>query len=161
LIRTLTESDAGAFASLRREALAESPLSFGASPETDLASLRSGTILGAFQDAVLVASVGLMRGAHAKSAHRVYLWGMYVKPGFRGRGIGAELLQAAIEHARAMAGVEWVVLGVTSNAAAARRLYERAGFTLWGTEPDALRYDGQSVAEHHYALRLERRRPAG
>ena len=50
------------------------------------------------------------------------------------------------------------VHGYTSSAQAfnapARRLYERAGFEIWGTEPEALRHDGQSVAEHHMALHI-------
>jgi hypothetical protein len=37
----------------------------------------------------------------------------------------------------------------------AQRLYERAGFQVWGTEPDALRHDGQAVVAHHMALHLE------
>jgi RimJ/RimL family protein N-acetyltransferase len=36
----------------------------------------------------------------------------------------------------------------------AQRLYERAGFCIWGTEPDALSHDGQWVVEYHMALRL-------
>ena len=37
----------------------------------------------------------------------------------------------------------------------AGRLYERAGFERWGTEPNALQHDGRSVAEHHMLLRLD------
>ena len=37
----------------------------------------------------------------------------------------------------------------------AMRLYERAGFRPWGTEPDALRHEGQAVVLHHMALRLD------
>jgi len=43
---------------------------------------------------------------------------------------------------------------VTERAPEARRLYERAGFELWGTEPDALRHAGESVTEYHLALYL-------
>lgn len=42
----------------------------------------------------------------------------------------------------------------TASAPAALRLYERAGFKIWGTEPEALSYDGLKVAEHHMALHL-------
>jgi hypothetical protein len=47
-----------------------------------------------------------------------------------------------------------VHLGVSSAAPIALRLYERAGFRVWGSEPDALRYGSETLVEHHLALRL-------
>lgn len=110
-------------------------------------------IFGAF-DPHLVGVVGLYRDRHRKSAHKVHVWGMYVAPGHRGRGIAAALVHAALDHARTLPGAAWVHLAVSEAAPAARRLYERAGFTVWGTEPEALRHDGRSAVEHHMALRL-------
>lgn len=164
MVRLLTEADAEAYFELRRASLLDTPLAFASSPEDDVASsadaireqLRSGSgpaIFGAFRPG-LVGAVGLGRDRHVKAAHKAYLWGMYVMPAFRREGIGAELLQAALRHARSMEGVAWVHLSVSSTAPAARRLYERAGFATWGTEPEALRYAGQAADEHHMALRL-------
>jgi RimJ/RimL family protein N-acetyltransferase len=48
-----------------------------------------------------------------------------------------------------------VHLSVSDATPAARRLYERAGFEVWGSEPDALRYEGESHLEHHMLLRLD------
>ena len=42
----------------------------------------------------------------------------------------------------------------TTAAEAAHRLYERAGFVRWGTQRDALRYEGHVADEHHMALRI-------
>jgi RimJ/RimL family protein N-acetyltransferase len=165
MIRLLREDDAEAYIEFRRQGLLELPLAFGASPTDDFASSPAAVreqlrhapewvILGAFEDG-LVGAVGLFRDRHLKASHKVHVWGMYVAPSHRRRGVAAELLQAAIGHARSLPGVAWVHLTVTSAAPAARRLYERAGFELWGTEPDALRHDGQTVADHHMALRLE------
>ena len=64
------------------------------------------------------------------------------------------MVRAVVDHARSVPGVAWVHLGVTSAAPEARKLYELAGFRGWGTEPEALRYDGQAVEELHMALRL-------
>ena len=163
IIRELLASDADSYAALRRESLLESPLSFGASAETDFVSsadevrkqLESGLIiLGAFDSGTLIASAGLMRGRHAKSAHKADIWGVYVSPAHRGRGVGRRLLEAVLRRAGDIAGVDIVHIAVTSAAPAARRLYERAGFVGWGTEPDALRHAGQSVDEYHMLLRL-------
>lgn len=153
MIRALSEEDAAQFAQVRRESLLSSPLSFGASPATDVARVTDG-VFGAFEEEQLVGIVGLFRDRHESSQHKVHLWGMYVQPAFRGRGLGAELVQAALRHARTLPGVSWVLLAVTSAAPAARRIYERAGFEVWGVEPDALRHDDESVDEYHMALRL-------
>ena len=98
--------------------------------------------------------VGLHRDHHHKAAHKVHLWGMYVAPEQRRQGVAAALLAAAIAHARTLPGVAWAHLSVSDTAPAARRLYDRAGFHCWGSEPDALRHDGRSGVEHHLALRL-------
>jgi RimJ/RimL family protein N-acetyltransferase len=168
MIRQLGEHDAEAYAALRRTALVESPLAFGASPEDDFVSTAEAVraqlrgapewvILGAFSPAPpvdLVGAVGVVRDRHLKGRHKAHLWGMYVVPGHRRQGIAAELLQAALRHARCLPGVTWVHLGVSEAAPAARRLYERAGFEVWGTEPEALRHDGRVVIEHHMARRV-------
>jgi RimJ/RimL family protein N-acetyltransferase len=166
VIRALQEPDAAAFAELRRAALVESPLAFASSPGDDLTSdldalraqLRRApewTVLGAVEDR-LIGVVGIYRDRHLKAKHKAHVWGMYVVPEHRRRGIAGTLLEAALHHARALHGVSQVHLGVTSAAPAARRLYERAGFVVWGTEPEALRHAGQSVIEHHMTLRLDR-----
>lgn len=164
MIRILREDDADAYAELRREALLDSPLAFTSSPADDFAfppeSLREhlrrapeSVILGAFDDG-LVGAVGAYRDRHVKASHRVHVWGMYVTPSHRRKGIAVGLMQEVIQHARSLPGVSWVLLSVSSAAPRARRLYERLGFQLWGTEPDALRYEGESVVENHMALKL-------
>jgi RimJ/RimL family protein N-acetyltransferase len=165
MIRALCDHDAELYVALRQEALLHAPLAFAASATDDIASsaeavreqLRrapEAVIFGAFRPG-LIGAVGIFRDRHLKAAHKVHLWGMYVAPRHRRQGVGAELLQAAVRHARALPGVTWVHLSVSSAAPAAQRLYERAGFRVWGSEPEALRYDGQAVIEHHMALHLE------
>jgi RimJ/RimL family protein N-acetyltransferase len=164
MIRLLREEDAQAYAKLRREALLDAPLAFASSPADDLSSdpeavraeLRRApefVIIGAFENH-LIGAVGVYRDRHLKSSHKTHLWGMYVVPRHRRQGVATGLLDAAIRQARALPGVCWIHLSVTSAAPAAQQLYERAGFRVWGAEPDALSHDGQTVVEYHMALRL-------
>ncbi|MGH3056428.1 MAG: GNAT family N-acetyltransferase, partial [Gaiellaceae bacterium] len=159
MIRELRDDDAVVYADLRREALLDAPLAFASSPGDDIASspeavrqqLRlapESVIMGAFRTQ-LVGAVGLYRDRHLKAAHKVHLWGMYVAPSARRQGIASALLDAALQYAGTLPGVSWVHLSVSSAAPAAQRLYERAGFRVWGTEPEALRHAGQTAVEHH------------
>ena len=165
MIRALRSDESEAYSELRRAALAEDPFAFLSSPEDDFASdpeaLRQNLaanpesiILGAFEPD-LVGSVGLYRDRHAKAAHKVYVWGMYVVPSHRRQGLALRLLEAIVDHARSLPGVATVHLTVSSSAPAAQALYERFGFRVWGEEPDALRYAGRSVVDHHMFLVLE------
>ena len=165
MIRPLEEADAEALAELRRASLLDIPLAFASSPEDDFAAsidvvrahLRRAPdqfVAGAFEPE-LVGMAGLFRDRHAKASHKAHLWGMYVMPSHRGRGIGEGLLRATLDHARALPGISRVHLSVSSAVPGARRLYERAGFELWGTEPDALRDAGEAVTDYHMALRLD------
>jgi len=162
-IRQLTAGDAAEYAALRQEALLNAPLAFASSPEDDRASsaeavvqiLAKGPdnfIVGAFAGAIIGAA-GFYRDQHVKAAHKGHIWGMYVRPGFRRHRVASKLLAAVVEHARTR-GIEWIHLGVSAAAPEAKQLYERVGFRVWGTEPDALRYKGQSEVEHFMAMRI-------
>lgn len=163
-IRRLIEGDAEALFALRREALVEAPLAFLASPEDDMASsveavqamLRGETgavVFGAF-DGALAGMAGLYRERALKAAHKVHFWGFYVREAARGRGFGRRLVEAALENARTMKGVTSVHLSVSAAAPQAKALYERAGFQVWGREPEALSHNGRTVAEDHMVLKL-------
>src|SRR5262249_53361826 len=114
-------------------------------PEAVVFGARAGELVGL---------VGLHRGTARKAAHKANLWGLYVTAAWRGRGLGERLVQAAVAHARTLAGVSAVRLGVSESAAGARRLYERCGFAAWGMEPDALRCAGRALTECHMQLEL-------
>jgi ribosomal protein S18 acetylase RimI-like enzyme len=64
-----------------------------------------------------------------------YLEELYVVPDLRGQGLGRSLLEAAIDIARAE-GAEQMELGTSESDAAARALYESAGFTNREGSPD-------------------------
>ncbi len=164
MIRAIGDADVEAWVVLRREALLEAPLAFASSPDDDLAASADSArrqlaeqpesaIFGAFEGG-LVGTLGIYRDQHRKCAHKAHIWGMYVDAAHRRGGLARRLLEAALDHAAALPGVSWVQLSVSSAAPGAQRLYERAGFRAWGSEPEALIHDGESALEHHMALRL-------
>ncbi len=163
VIRKLAPDDAAPFMALRRRALEQEPLAFAASPEDDVGlsedfvrrSLQEPTqaIFGAF-DPELLGVVGIARDRKLKAAHKAQVGGMYVVPAARGQGIGRALMEAAIELARRMPGVEQVHLGVSDRAIEAEALYLDLGFVVWGVERGALRVGGELVSERHMVLQL-------
>ncbi|MEY2689740.1 MAG: hypothetical protein RL375_3939 [Pseudomonadota bacterium] len=109
---------------------------------------------GAFQDDRLVGTVAIEFETRVKVRHKAHLVGMYVAPTGRGLGTGQALLQAAITHARARAGVKLVHLTVTDGNEAAIALYTRAGFRRFGLEPMAIFTGTDYKAKLHMQLVL-------
>ena len=154
-IRRLTESDAEAFRALRLEALADSPESFGGDwveesqrpLETFAEQLTGSAVFGAFVDGSLCGLVGLFWDKGAKRRHIGNLYTVYVAPQARGTGCALPLIQAALDHAAALGHVQ-VHLGVGTQNTPAIRLYQKAGFEIYGTEPRALFVTGRCIDEH-------------
>jgi RimJ/RimL family protein N-acetyltransferase len=103
---------------------------------------------------VLIASASLTRATSPKFSHRARIGGVFVEPAYRGRAFSKELMHAVITHARGWRGVTYLDLSVSANSPEAQRLYESAGFTVWGREPEATEHDGRRYDEIHMTLRL-------
>jgi ribosomal protein S18 acetylase RimI-like enzyme len=99
-------------------------------------------VLGAFDGAALVGTVGMSVDPRIKVRHRAQVFGMYVPAERAGRGIGRALLEALIARAAAIGTLDSLVLRVTSTNDRARSLYEHAGFSAYGCEPAAIRVQG-------------------
>jgi ribosomal protein S18 acetylase RimI-like enzyme len=163
-VRRLGPDDATPLVALRREALETDPLAFAASIDDDrglslelvsasLADVAEQAVFGYFDRERLAGMVGIGRASRVKQRHTATIWGMYVSPAARSSGAGRALLDAAIECARAWE-LAHVQLSVTEAAPAARRMYESAGFRVWGREPRALRWNGRFVDDYHLQLDL-------
>ena len=166
MIYKLSDKDAEEYIKLRREALLDSPLAFASSLDDDHSSniekvrayLQQGpesVVFGASIEG-LVGMAGLYRDRHKKRSHKAYIWGMYVCPAQRRQGLGTQLVRIVLRHAKTLPGVDYVHLSVSSAASEAKHLYESVGFTIWGTESDALRYGNKTTSEHHMALYLRK-----
>lgn len=152
-IRALRAADVEAYRALRLRGLAEHPEAFTSSAEEE--ARESGdrlarrlspdpdrphdVVFGAFDGATLVGVCGMDVDMRAKVRHKGHVFGMYVAAERAGAGVGRALIDRVIAHAREHAGLEALVLTVTSGNTAARRVYERAGFATCGREPRAIR----------------------
>ncbi len=72
---------------------------------------------------------------------------MYVTTSSRGKGIGNQLLNVALENAKHF-GLEGVNLSVVTTNTSAVTLYERVGFTIYGTEKRALKIENTYYDEY-------------
>jgi ribosomal protein S18 acetylase RimI-like enzyme len=168
--RALTRADLNAFQRLRRERLELEPRAFSESlAEHDAtpveavarslgASSDDHFVMGAFAPGgQLVGMAGFGRNMRLKSRHKAVIWGVYVQPTFRNQGIARTLLTRLIERAKANSGIEKIMLTVSVDQIAARRLYLSLGFEIYGREKHALSIDGSFVDEDQMVLWLPAR----
>ena len=167
-IRRLVAADLPAYKALRDEALAAHPQAFTSDASETIAKLPESYLprlglgrpegghftLGAWAGTTLVGAVSCERETRVKVRHITHLIGMMVSTAAQGRGIGSALLQACLLELRNAADLEMVTLTVTQGNAAAVRLYERAGFVLYGCLPRAIRTDDVYHAKDHMVLTL-------
>lgn len=156
-IRILSEEDVELFWPLRLQALQNEPQSFGSDydeartmPLSDvkkrLDCSENSFVLGAFCPD-LVGVAGFFRKQGVKSRHKGTIWGVYVDPSYRGRGISRELMKTAIDRARQIPDLESLILTVVTTNQAALNLYQSLGFTEYGLESQALKLNGSYLDE--------------
>lgn len=168
-IRPAVGQDDAQLGALRKEALTDAPTAFGA----DLSNtapfesgywtdkIRKDTEAGSGLVVVaalampnsneettpaetLVGMTGIYRGMKPKVQHSGGIWGVYVKPDFRGQHLVDDMMALCLIWAKAV-GLRMVKLGVASDNPAALRVYMRHGFRVYGVEPAAIHYEGVDV----------------
>jgi RimJ/RimL family protein N-acetyltransferase len=155
VLRPTRAADGPALLQLRLRALKEHPTAFGSSYEETLRhtvdewTARADRGSGAGDEAIFVADAGgepvgmtgIRRGTSLKGSHAADVWGVYVRPEWRGHGLARRLVDACADWARDR-GVHIVRLTVVTDNAGAARCYQRAGFEVHGVEPGSLYVDG-------------------
>lgn len=163
-IRPLTREDAPAWRVLRLEALTHHPEAFGSSHEefsqlsadevAERIPLAGGddVLFGVFVGRDLCGCAGFVREKSLKGRHKGLMYGVYLRPLLRGRGVGEALVDLVI--AQAARHVEVLTCSVNPENRGARSLYLSRGFTVYGREPRALRTGGRDHDEELLALIL-------
>ncbi|RQS67670.1 GNAT family N-acetyltransferase [Burkholderia sp. Bp8963] len=164
-IRLLDAADAALFQSLRLLAIETSPTSFlptrdeqaALSVDEVVSRIRPTpelAVFGAFDGDALVGITGVRRDARVQVRHKATVWGVFVDPAYRRRGIAESLLDAAVAHAERAWQCAQLLLCVNAINEAARRLYLSKGFARFGTEPRSLFVNGQFYDEEHMVKAL-------
>jgi RimJ/RimL family protein N-acetyltransferase len=148
VIRLLEPSDAPAFQELRLHALASNPEAFGASYEEEaslpieivrsrLSPSGPNAVFGAYAGDRLVGMAGFAVYERVKASHKGVMWGVFVRPEWRGHKAGKALVRRVIEHASRHV----IILEATVSLAneSARRTYHGLGFKAYGVQRKALR----------------------
>lgn len=162
-LRRLRCNDVAAYRELRLEALRLAPEAFGGSFEEDREKPVDDFIRGLEQSRVfaaidhggaLLGMAGMALRSGVKLRHKAALFGLFVRPAARERGIGRMLAERVIGEARACA--EELQLSVATGNVAAIALYTAAGFQEYGLERHALKVGDAYVDERLMALELDR-----
>jgi ribosomal protein S18 acetylase RimI-like enzyme len=107
------------------------------------------------EDGSIVGAAELKGDELRAGLHRCEL-GLAVERPYRRLGFGRQLLDSAIEFARASSTIEWLDLFVFAHNVAARALYENLGFKEGGTVADRFRIDGRSADDVFMTLNLKK-----
>ncbi|OIR05110.1 putative phosphinothricin acetyltransferase YwnH [mine drainage metagenome] len=157
-IRRLKPNDASACRALRLLGLRQSPASFGRSHreeasrplsffEERLAPTGPAATFGAFAGGELVGMITLLRAPGLKENHKASIVGLYVHPEHRRQGVARRLVARALRAASGLDGVRQLRVAVVEENAPALALYEEAGFSIYGREPEALHHRGRFLDE--------------
>lgn len=167
IVRPAGPGDAAGYRELRLEALHLHPEAFGADYASNLAEPMEywadrlsrntgegdGVLYFAGAPDGLAGMTGLYRGYAPKASHSGMIWGVYVRPAWRGFKLADTLIEACIDWA-VERGLHLVKLAVVTTNTAAINCYRRCGFTVYGVEPEALYVNGVYYDELLMARRL-------
>ena len=148
-IRRLGAADAADYRSIRLAALEGAPQAFGSTYEVEVRRplahfverVASCPVFGAFEGPYekrrIVGMAGYKREEGARDRHKAFVWGTYVEPALRRRGVARALMEALMHEAAGE--VEQLTLSVVKENEPATALYRALGFESYGVEPRSLK----------------------
>lgn len=152
-VRILQETDWRAFKDIRLEALKNDPEAFGDSYEEALERpnsvfqerVKTSVVIAAFLEGEVVGMLGYYGDRSKKSKHVGNIWGVYVSPKARGKGVSKKLFDKVFDIMPSE--IEQVRLSVGSYNEAARKLYALYGFQECGIEEKVLKIGDEYIDE--------------
>ncbi len=153
-IRHLGIEELQDYKSMRLETLQNEPRAFSGDYEEEAAQgddyhwirLQVSTVYGAYDGEKIIGMTGVILFREKKLQHKAALWGVYVSPSHRGKGIARLLMQHVL--AEMPPAVRQINLGVVVENHAAVALYKSLGFTIYGEEKNAFMNEGQGCSEY-------------
>lgn len=165
LIRPLTPADAEAYRSLMLSAYDAHPDAFTSTADERKtkpiswwknrlsdAQQPNSVVLGALNEAnQLQAVVGVSFKTQEKTRHKATLFGLYVCPEQRSKGLARQLVEQIQAVASKRPDIKTMQLTVSEHNQAAISLYRHCGFVEFGCEPMAIAYNNAYIAKLHMA----------
>jgi ribosomal protein S18 acetylase RimI-like enzyme len=168
-IRKLSKNDANVFRAMRVEMCERHPEAFGQTPEEVLKmsdekfldwfapsdTFPEKFVAGMFDGSTLIGTAGFRREESIKERHFGFIWTVYLRSEYRGKGLSKQIMQWVIDRCREMDGLEMVVLTVAATQVNARALYRRLGFVQVGKIPQGYHLpDGRYIDNEEMMLQL-------
>lgn len=147
------------YRALRLQGLRHDPAAFGSSYEESVDQPEAfwrgrleearrkveNMTLFAEVDGQLMGTMGVYRPARLKTRHVGTVYGVYVDPAARGRGIARQLMRALLDEVHLNPEIEKLELTVNTENPAALALYRHFGFEVVGTYHRSLK-----IGERYY-----------
>lgn len=152
------------YRNLRIEAVKHSPTSFSTTPkeektfeqehwESKLDKNNLSKLIFALDENNIVGMIALRRSKKKKSMHRANIGSFYVKPDYRGQGIGKHLLLEVVKLARSLKLKKLELSVYTENPA--QHLYHKIGFKENGRTVMDMIVKDKEVGHIHMDMFLE------
>jgi putative acetyltransferase len=166
IVRRVVPADAAPLLTLLRELIAEPGVNVPLQPDevkrtdeeqlakvTDFASSPRAAMFVATADNAIVGQISVQPVSTRRALLHVGTLGLAVVKAWRGRGVGAALMQPMLDWAHA-AGYTRVELAVYVRNTPAVRLYQKFGFQIEGTRRNYIR-EGASYVDDYIMARLD------
>lgn len=154
------------FRKVRLKALEEDPAVFSATREeaetiehhkwqADLSS-PDLAVFGVFDEGKLIGMTGIaVKRKNDPEGQTAVLWGSWLEPEYRGKGISAQMYQARINWARHHPDVKRIVVSHRASNNVSRKANQKHGFFYTHTLDGKLWPDGKIEPEVFYELRVK------
>ncbi len=166
MIRQLKENDSESYYKIRLEGLKLHPEAFGTGAEDwtkatseQVKNLLANSsqddfVLGVFHEEKLVGVIGLKREKKHSVGHKGTVWGLFVLPEFRNKGLGRKLVAALTKKSSSHQELKFIRAVVTNTSANAIGIFESLGFIRYGIELRGIKQGSNFFDQTYLAFNL-------